>query len=495
MSDDASARLGLPYLAAGQLQKHVTLNEALTCLDALIQTAVVSRTVSNQPADPAEGALYILPEAATGAEWAAHPADSLLRHERGGWLPIPAPDGQLVVVLDSEEILVRRAGVWTPLSFGLPEEIQQITRLGVNTTADATNVVAVRANKALWTALESESGGDGDLRFTFNKQTAGDVLSLLFQSDWGGRAELGLVGDDDLRLKVSPDGGAWHEALRIDRSTGRAWFGQGATRRETTVLTASGSWTPPIWARWIEVVCVGGGGGGGAGLSGASGAVRHGGGGGGAGGVMTALWPAVNLSGALTITVGAGGAGGVGSGAGGAAGGASLVKTGAQTLLTGEGGRGGAGGSAASGTGGAGGGGTPASNGGGASSVSAAGGAGQAAARPDGAGGGGAGGGLSAANAAQPGGAGGAGAMLLLRAAGGAGGATAGAAGQAAPWPDLHWAGGGGSGGGAQALGTGHAGGAGGLHGGGGGGGGAGVTAAGAGGQGAAGVVWLTAIG
>ncbi|WP_313046250.1 DUF2793 domain-containing protein, partial [Brevundimonas sp.] len=55
MSDDASARLGLPYLAAGQLQKHVTLNEALTRLDALIQTAVVSRTTTQQPADPAEG--------------------------------------------------------------------------------------------------------------------------------------------------------------------------------------------------------------------------------------------------------------------------------------------------------------------------------------------------------------------------------------------------------------------------------------------------------
>ena len=27
MSEDQSARLGLPYLAAGQMQKHVTLNE------------------------------------------------------------------------------------------------------------------------------------------------------------------------------------------------------------------------------------------------------------------------------------------------------------------------------------------------------------------------------------------------------------------------------------------------------------------------------------
>ena len=44
MSDDASARLGLPYLAAGQMQKHVTLNEALTRLDSLVQLAVVSRS-------------------------------------------------------------------------------------------------------------------------------------------------------------------------------------------------------------------------------------------------------------------------------------------------------------------------------------------------------------------------------------------------------------------------------------------------------------------
>ena len=49
MNDDVSARLGLPYLAAGQLQKHVTLNEALTRLDALIQTAVVSRATRTSP--------------------------------------------------------------------------------------------------------------------------------------------------------------------------------------------------------------------------------------------------------------------------------------------------------------------------------------------------------------------------------------------------------------------------------------------------------------
>ena len=50
MSDDQTARLGLPYLAAGQMQKHVTLNEALTRLDVLAQTAVISRSRASSPA-------------------------------------------------------------------------------------------------------------------------------------------------------------------------------------------------------------------------------------------------------------------------------------------------------------------------------------------------------------------------------------------------------------------------------------------------------------
>lgn len=498
MSDDASARLGLPYLAAGQLQKHVTLNEALTRLDALTQTAVVSCTTAAQPAAPADGALYILPPDATGADWAGRPAGALMRAEAGGWLPVDAPDGLLAVVLDSEEVLVRRAGAWAPLSTGTDEPIsalQNLTRLGVNTEADGTNVIAARLNKALWTALESESGGDGDLRFTFNKQGASDVLSLLFQSGWGGRAELGLIGDDDLRLKVSADGGTWRDAFSVDRASGRLWFAQGATRRETTVLTVSGSWTPPAWARWVEAVCVGGGGGGGAGAVGAAGTARFGGGGGGAGGLVVARWPVEALSGGLAVAVGGGGVAGTGAGSSGGAGVNSSLSTGGVLILTGEGGKGGAAGSATSGLGGAGGAGLVRSNAGGDSSVAGAAGAGQALNRPDGPGGGGAGGGVSTGNVAFSGGAGGDGAVLHVRAAGGLGRTTSGLGGQPSPLSALSCAGGGGGGGGGAASGAGNPGAAAGLYGAGGGGGGAAVTTPGAGGSGAAGVVWLTAIG
>lgn len=492
MSDDQTARLGLPYLAAGQMQKHVTLNEALTRLDALVQTAVASRTETAQPAAPPDGALYILPSGATGDAWTGRPEGALLRAEGGGWSVVETPEGLVALVLDAGDLVVRVAGGWVPLGERL-DAIQNLTRLGLGTTADAVNPFTARLNKALWTALASGDGGDGDLRLTFNKEGPADVLSLLFQSAWEGRAELGLVGDDDLRLKVSADGSAWQDVWSVERASGRISFERGATRRAVTALTASGSYAVPAWARTIEAVAVGGGGGGGAGGFGASGS-RFGGGGGGAGGVSRAAWPADQLEAGLTVVVGSGGAGGVASA--GASGSGSAVYLGSTVLLIATGGGGGGLGSASSGAAGVAGAGAPNSNGGGASSVTATGAAGKSFDRPDAPGGGGAGGGLDGSGTARSGGAGGDGGALAVKAIGGPGGSgSSGGAGSASPEPALYWAGGGGGGGGASATGVGHDGAVGGSAGGGGGGGGAGESAGGAGGTGANGRVWLIAQG
>ena len=244
MSDDHTARLGLPYLAAGQMQKHVTLNEALTRLDAVVQTAVVSRTEAVQPTAPPDGALYILPDAATGSVWAGRPQGSLMRAEAGGWSAVEPADGLIALVLDAGELVVREGETWLALGERL-DAVQNLTRLGLGTNADAANPFVARLNKALWTALGSGDGGDGDLRLTFNKEGPADVLSLLFQSAWGGRAELGLIGDDDLRLKVSADGAAWQDVWSVDQTSGRVSFDHGATRRAVTALTAGGSYAVP----------------------------------------------------------------------------------------------------------------------------------------------------------------------------------------------------------------------------------------------------------
>ncbi len=48
-----------------------------------------------------------------------------------------------------------------------------------------------------------------------NKQATADTASLLFQSNWSGRAEIGLLGSDTLQFKTSPDGSAWTVGLEI----------------------------------------------------------------------------------------------------------------------------------------------------------------------------------------------------------------------------------------------------------------------------------------
>ena len=66
---DATENLALPYILPSQAQKHVTHNEAIKALDAVVQLAVTSRSVATPPPSPAAGVRYIVPAGATGA-WA-----------------------------------------------------------------------------------------------------------------------------------------------------------------------------------------------------------------------------------------------------------------------------------------------------------------------------------------------------------------------------------------------------------------------------------------
>ena len=245
----SSARLDLPYLQAGQMQKHVTLNEALTRLDALVQCAVVSRSVSDQPAAPDDGALYIVPEGATGAAWSAMAPGGLARFEADGWTAITPPPGLRAFVVDEQRLVMLAEDGWTYVG-GVPDRLDDLAGLGVGTASDETNAFAAKLNSALWTARTEAEGGAGDLRYVLNKEGGAKTLSLLFQSGWSGRAEIGLIGDEDLVLKVSPDGEAWREAVRVDRHTGRLAFPvMDALLRPATQNVLTAFETPPGRAR------------------------------------------------------------------------------------------------------------------------------------------------------------------------------------------------------------------------------------------------------
>lgn len=217
--------LALPYIAAAQAQKHVTHNEALRILDALVMLAVDDRDLSSPPVSPVEGARYLV---APGGSGAFAGKDNQIAHFRDGVFAFFAPQaGWIAYVIDEGVALVFDGSDWMPL-LGAAPQLQNVSRFGLAATADAINPLSVCLNNALFAARAIADGGDGDLRYKLSKESASNTLSFLFQNDFSGRAEIGLIGDDDFHFKVSDDGSAWRDGIVIAADTGRVRFPQGA---------------------------------------------------------------------------------------------------------------------------------------------------------------------------------------------------------------------------------------------------------------------------
>ncbi|ODN72444.1 DUF2793 domain-containing protein [Methylobrevis pamukkalensis] len=214
-------RAGLPLLAAAQAQKHVTHNEALVVLDALTGLCILDRDLTEPPSGAAEGECWLVAAGATG-DWADEDGQIACRID-GGWRFLSPFPGLVAYVADEARLLIRRAADWadvtTIVAFG------DLEAIGIGTAADTDNPLSARLNSALLAARTVAEGGDGDLRLTFNKETAGDTASLIFQTGYSGRAEAGLLGSDGFAVKVSADGAAWTQALAIAPSTGAVTLG------------------------------------------------------------------------------------------------------------------------------------------------------------------------------------------------------------------------------------------------------------------------------
>ena len=250
MSDTLeSVHLALPYLAAAQAQKHVTHNEALRLLDAVVQLAVLDASLTGPPAEAEDGDRYIV--AAIGTDdWAGHDGE-IAHYVDGAWEFLTPRTGWVVFDRDADILLVRQPDSWVAVGSFLGS----VDRFGVNATADATNRLAVRSEAVLFAGIEDADGGSGDIRFTINKEADGDTASLLFQSGWSGRAEMGLAGDTDFVFKVSADGSTWIEAIRLDKDTGLATLLYDNSVSGLSATTMQDA---------IDEVAAGGGGGGGA---------------------------------------------------------------------------------------------------------------------------------------------------------------------------------------------------------------------------------------
>lgn len=217
-----STHLKLPYILPGQAQKHITHNEAIAALDTLTQLAVLDRDLNAPPAIPDVNMRYIVGPTPTG-DWAGK-ANQVAAWDGAAWAFHAPEPGWLAFVLDENGLLAWSGTAWLP-TVGLDARAPM---LGLNATPDSTNRLAVASDAILFTHASA------GVQLKLDKHTPTDTASLLFQTGFSGRAELGLTGDDKLHLKVSPDGTTWAEALVVD-PTGRLSANAPVTLRSYTV--------------------------------------------------------------------------------------------------------------------------------------------------------------------------------------------------------------------------------------------------------------------
>lgn len=257
---EQSTNLSLPYIQAAQAQKHVTHNEAVELLDVIVQLTLEAIESTLPPANAAEGQAWAIGAGATGA-WASYAGD-IAAWRNGGWLFVTPKTGWRAYDKTTQKIYVYSALAWVAPPSEIPD-LQNLDGVGINASADTTNRLSVSAAATL---LNHEGAGH---QVKVNKASATETASLLYQTDWSGRAEMGLAGNDDFSIKVSNDGATFIEALRVDASTGvvampatgqrqlfpfnyryymftdRRWVGHSASSSTTNATTSLGTGAEP----------------------------------------------------------------------------------------------------------------------------------------------------------------------------------------------------------------------------------------------------------
>lgn len=246
--------LGFALVEQNQSQKEVTVNQALVAIDALLNTGAIDKDLATPPGSPSAGDVYIVATSGTG-DWSGK--DGQIAYYFGGWQFIVPNEGMLLWVNDEDLLYAHNGADWvlaesisslddlgdvaltSPVNYQILQHNgsvfvntstpNNLSGVGINTAADATNKLAVASD----TVLFSHDGSDSQVKINKNADT--DTASFLYQTNFSGRAEFGMIGDDDFQLKVSPDGSTFYQSFVVDRSTGNVAFKQEANHEDNIV--------------------------------------------------------------------------------------------------------------------------------------------------------------------------------------------------------------------------------------------------------------------
>ena len=206
-----SPRLDLPYIQPSQAQKHVTHNEAIELLDVLTQMRLEDVEVDTPPSSPNDGQAWGVSSSPSGA-WIGQ-AGAIASWRNNGWLFAQPIEGWVAWVGTQGRLYQFVGSTWTLLVANA--DLNNVSGLGINSTSDISNPLSVSGPASLF----NHSGSSHLVKV--NKAATPDTASVLFQTGFSGRAEIGLTATDDLTLKASTDGSNWNDVVTIspDKAT------------------------------------------------------------------------------------------------------------------------------------------------------------------------------------------------------------------------------------------------------------------------------------
>ncbi|HAM46288.1 MAG TPA: ribonuclease III [Alphaproteobacteria bacterium] len=152
-----TANLGIAYLEAAQSQKHVTMNDALDLLDALVQLAVKTHNLVTPPATPQEGDRHIV-GAGAGGGWSGQDGNVAV-WQAGAWrFHTPRAGWRAFIETDTALSLHDGAGwsdIWRKTGFTVAQApfgaatdfhiLEEEHTLAQAATSDTTIVIPARA--------------------------------------------------------------------------------------------------------------------------------------------------------------------------------------------------------------------------------------------------------------------------------------------------------------------------------------------------------------
>ena len=211
---DTTPNLSLPFIAAAQAQKHVTHNEALRALDAIVQLMVRDKDLGAPPGSPAEGDRYIVAPSPTGA-WAGQ-SDRIAAWQDGAWAFHAPGEGWLAWVADEEALYVWSGTAWAAFGAAYLGSLVEDTAPQLGGSLDA-NGFDIAFDDGTGIADDS-----GNAQLVFHK-AAGAVNGIgIANAATGTAPQIAAEGTDpNIDLRLAPKGtGAVRSAGQLAVSSG-----------------------------------------------------------------------------------------------------------------------------------------------------------------------------------------------------------------------------------------------------------------------------------